>query len=420
MSSITINITDGYPPFEVIIKPLNITNIYPDLGTYIINDLELGDYEITTIDGSTCFVIKNISLTTTTTTTTTTTSTTTTTTTTEQLAALVLTWEDINTTPVNDAYSLNDWNTLFDLPNYGNPFTEIIVEGNVVYLLGGSNISIKDGIFSNAIFPLISPTFLNGFLISIVDLANCVVETGEYSFGYAPNVDQVYSKLETIDLPNLSYTGTGTAYYNTALVNLNLPNLLNADDYSFYSCTAITEFNLPILLTAGNYCFSNTTSVVTYYFPELTTAGHGCILNMYNDTCNEINLPSCISVGNFCFKGNWNISIINLPVVETLGDTTALSTGISIFDNPAQDILVDGYVPEYLITAEYGNDVFGYIEESQSITLTINSDLLTINSGNPDNDIAALLYASEQWRRDPITGFTPRNHYGNNVTIIPV
>ena len=45
-------------------------------------------------------------------------------------SALELTFDDITNVPVADAYSISDWNTFFDLPTNGNPFTS--VESNVL------------------------------------------------------------------------------------------------------------------------------------------------------------------------------------------------------------------------------------------------------------------------------------------------
>ena len=49
---------------------------------------------------------------------------------------------------VGDASVVGDWNTFFDLPAYGNPFTSVTIVGNEVQLFGGSNIEIKSQLFS--------------------------------------------------------------------------------------------------------------------------------------------------------------------------------------------------------------------------------------------------------------------------------
>ena len=53
---------------------------------------------------------------------------------------LELTFDDIANVPVADASSVSDWNTFFDLPTNGSPFTsvEIDVNGERVKLLSPS------------------------------------------------------------------------------------------------------------------------------------------------------------------------------------------------------------------------------------------------------------------------------------------
>ena len=87
--------------------------------------------------------------------------------------------------------------------------------------------------------------------------------------------------------------------------------------------------------------------------------------------------------------------------------------------------MVDGYVPQYPIVLNGNDMVFAYIAWDElhapdNVSLTINEDVLTIADGNMENDIAYLMYGGELWRADPVSGFLPRNHYGNRVTIIPV
>ena len=88
MSSITINIINGTPPYVVEIQPGDVFMSFPTGGTKIINDLSEGEYTIILTDNVGCEDDANVSLQTTTTTTTlepttTTTSSTTTTTTTQ-------------------------------------------------------------------------------------------------------------------------------------------------------------------------------------------------------------------------------------------------------------------------------------------------------------------------------------------------
>lgn len=134
---------------------------------------------------------------------------TTTTTTTQAPSSLKLTFDNISNANalVGDASSVTDWNTFFDLPAFGNPFTSVSIVGNEVNLIGGSGITIKSTLFDS-----------NNNLISIIDNSNCIIASGENSFSRALN-------LTTVDLPSLLFAG----------------------EYSFAITPNVTSFNLPLL-----------------------------------------------------------------------------------------------------------------------------------------------------------------------------
>ena len=274
-----------------------------------------------------------------------------------ELLPLVLTWEDINVTPVTDPYSLEAWNNYFDLPAYGNPFQSITVEGNVVRLYGGSGITIKEGIFSNSAYPVESPQTLNGFLLSIVDLADCVVATGEYSFAYLPNVEEIESKLTEVILPVLENVYEWSFAYNKALVTLEAPKTKRIWDYGFFNCIGVPYFDMDELVRVDDYGLAETRGVETYYFPLLITAGNYAMMNMYSSMCKTINLPVCTSVGDGCFAGNWSIEYIYLQSILTLGSSATNGVYQDVFSNEEDDILVDGYVPQYPLVLSGSNGV---------------------------------------------------------------
>ena len=66
---------------------------------------------------------------------------------------------------------MNQWNTFFDLPTNGNPFTSLNVLDNTISLYGGNNITLKDSLFANSTQ-----------IISVFDDANCVIVIGSDSF----------------------------------------------------------------------------------------------------------------------------------------------------------------------------------------------------------------------------------------------
>ena len=173
----------------------------------------------------------------------------------EQPQALELTWDDIANVPVADASSLTDWNTFFDLPTNGTPFTSVIVVGNGVNLFGGSGINLRDNLFSG-----------NTNLLSVDDTANCITTAGDSCFDTC-----------------------------TSITTFNLPSLTTAGDSCFESCTSVTTFNLPLLTTAGDGCFNSCSSLTTIDLPELTTAGDGCFSDCSSIT--SFDLSSCTNLG---------------------------------------------------------------------------------------------------------------------------
>jgi len=72
---------------------------------------------------------------------------------------------------VGDSSNVGDWNTFFDLPTYGSPFTSVYIIDDVVNLIGGSNIETIFGLFS-----------FNTNLLEVDDKSNCVVTLGDESF----------------------------------------------------------------------------------------------------------------------------------------------------------------------------------------------------------------------------------------------
>jgi hypothetical protein len=168
---------------------------------------------------------------------------------------------------VGDASSVEDWNTFFDLPTNGSPFTSVVIVGNEVQLIGGSGITLNNG-FTNDLS-----------IISVIDEIGCIISTVSQCF-------ESCNSLTTIDLPAL----------------------LIADDYSFGSCEALTSINLPLLTTAGGSCFEYCTSLTSISLPSLlvaTTVGflEGCT------SLTSINLPSCTNLGDSVGDNNVFLSI---------------------------------------------------------------------------------------------------------------
>jgi hypothetical protein len=222
------------------------------------------------------------------------------------IQALRLTFDSIENANllVGDASSVSDWNTFFDLPTYGNPFTSVEVVGNEVRLFGGSEIVIKEGLFDR-------PDGLGESLLEVNDQIGCIIE--------------------------LEYSAFGDSDYNGCynLTYVNLPNVTVAGGYAFGTAGYLSEIliiNLPQLITAGNICFSGCYSINVLNFPLLTTAGLACFNGI--ESLTTINLPSCTNLGGTVGDDNVFQGITGNTITATFN--SALATNNS--GNPDGDI----------------------------------------------------------------------------------
>ena len=247
-------------------------------------------YEIVTVYYPTsCFTTTKCPTTTTTSSSTSTTTTTTTT----QVPSLKLTFDDIANANslVGDVYNVTDWNTFFDLPTYGNPFTSVEIIGNEVNLIGGSDIKVKPG--------LMWDYQEEEFLIKIED-TNCITSVGGDAFSYCygltdvvlPECKIIYGYPEFND-----YGGFGEC---RNLINLSIPLLEIAGHSSFYYCESLTLLDFPLLVNVGEQCFSLCTNLTL------------------------LNLISCNNLGGTIF--NNNVFKFNVGQTITLAVPAALMT----------------------------------------------------------------------------------------------
>ena len=315
---------------------------------------------------------------------------------------LELTWENINVVPIADKSLVSSWNTFFDLPNYGTPFTDVVIQGNVVKLYGATNISLKRDLFCRKAYRSVE-------LLKIRDYAHCIYTVEMEAFSV-----NTTSKLQDVILP-VTHTVSQLAFKdNSTLTYVSIPEVVEIGQFGFYGCYNVNQFIFDKLIDAGDYAFYRTDGVETYRFPLLETAGDYCFASLYGDRCKTIDLPNCLSIGDNCFKGQAYCSLIKLPKVTSLGSTISDGGRVNLFDDPLH-ITVDGYTPQYPIIYNGDNGVFYYLGSRTQLTLHINSTILTQDGGYPDNDICRLLQAGELYN---INEFI--EHYGNNVTIIPV
>ncbi len=332
----------------------------------------------------------------------------------ENTPALRLLWDDIINAPVGNVNSVSDWNTFMQVDtNADTPFSEVIVRGNEINLIGSTNLRLNDSLFVG--------TF-STHLISVIDDANCISSVGSGCFADVINYLYYCDNLTTVILPTCTHVYSYGFYNCTSLAITNF-NMLNiAEDYAFYNCTTLTGFTAPVATSFNNYTFGNCSSIITVIADNLITAGDGCF--SYTSAATYYDFPSLLTGGSSCFAMSYDTSLlsINIPIATTIGDTAfyGCSSLTSIYApncvNLGSDSTVDSFMFHYL---EHGEtftvdliDFYNNINQGLStisgssfnyttgrfttpnnyFTITVPSSLLTDNMGTLNRNLAELLY----------------------------
>jgi hypothetical protein len=148
-------------------------------------------------------------------------------------AGLVLVYNDITNAPVVDPADVAQWNSLFDLPSSGNPFTSVLISGTqTIVLIGGSNINCDVVNFSS-----------DTNIISINDTAGCI--TGQC--------------IKSTDC--------------TSLISVNYPNAVLFSKLDHAGCNQLVTVNAPLVENIGSACFKNCLVLKTFYVPSCIDLG---------------------------------------------------------------------------------------------------------------------------------------------------
>lgn len=158
--------------------------------------------------------------------------------------ALELTFDDIANVPVADASSISDWNTFFDLPTNGSPFTSVEVVGDMVRLIGGSGITVKEYLF-----------FENTNIVRFDDLALCISQTEFNSFSSCDN-------LLYVSMNNATIIGEGTFTVCTAMTYVSLNNATTIGDGCFSVCSALQNVLMPSCTALGTTTGDNSVFLI--------------------------------------------------------------------------------------------------------------------------------------------------------------
>jgi len=243
-----------------------------------------------------------------------------------------------------DVTNVINWNTVFDLPTLGTPFTSVAVIANSRIILS------NPGNINTTPYRLFSPlaTGYSDDLISIVD-------TGV-----------------------LLHIGDSCFSDNIGLTSANFAEVVELDaDSPFGGCENLATVNIPKLAIINYGGFENTYALSSVNFPLLTTLGFGS--TFVNSNITSINAPLVEYIPDNCFTST-GITVANFPLAIIVGD--------SAFENcPLNTIDLSSCTN---LGATTGNDnVFNGIS-GRTIELKVPTSLLTCNGGNPDGDIQYL------------------------------
>lgn len=281
-------------------------------------------------------------------------------------ASFELTWANISLVPVANPANVSDWNTFFNLPAMGNSFTSVVVDGDVVHLIGGSNILIDNILF-----------YGNSALVKVKDTANSIVGVKNGSFYSCGNLTEVSLPVCTSTYTTPASTPIGSFMNCTSLVIADFPAALDIGDRGFSNCTNLINVNFPSLTLARNYAFAST-GLISPSFPSLDTAYIGAFSSNYNLT--NPSFPNLQAIWSGCFANDSSLVDLTLPSVSTIGD--------QVFWNCVNLTTLHIEPASQLGTTVLNDSVF-YLDASM-MDLYVNISLQTCNAGNPDGDITYL------------------------------
>ena len=223
--------------------------------------------------------------------------------------SLRLTFNDIRNVEgvINDPTDVSAWNTYFELPDYGSEFTSVTVDGGLVTLSGGSNITLKESLFDQA-------DELGTYLLEVDD-DGCVVGVEPSAFGDSNELG--CPNLTSVNLPNATTIGTAAFSSCASLTTINLAKTTEVGEGAFYQCTSLTTIELPSAITIGDYAFEGCTSLVYVSLPVCTNLGSttvddGVFLDVGSDKEMSITVPEAIKFdGDLIYASLDNTLVVN-------------------------------------------------------------------------------------------------------------
>lgn len=325
--------------------------------------------------------------------------------------SLELTFDNITNADllVGDSKDYADWNDFFGLPTNGTEFYAVTIDGNVVTLSGGGDITITEYLLQNNT-NITKVNDLLGAVSSIENGAfhNCIYLTEAIFPACTELVQTAYDgafegcdRLVTVDFPLLTSIHICGFYDCLVLENINFPSVTFIGESAFSETPRLIDLSFPKVLHIGNYAFMYNPAT-SISFPLLQSTGDACFQSM--DNLETVSLPSLVSLGEENFTGDNLITVISLPKATSIAiNGFAEVEGITTVSLPLVRTignwsfygciaLTSLSIPSCtaLGSSVGNNSVFTGIT-TNTITLTVSSTLMTCNTGGtPDGDIAIL------------------------------
>lgn len=221
-------------------------------------------------------------------TTTTSSSTTTTTTTLIPGLELRLVWDNIVNVPVSNVLNLDEWNTLFDFPNQGYPFTNVSVSENTV-----------------------------------------ILHAPDIEFVFTDNIFLNNSNLIAVSINNMltfCYIAISTFQGCINLTSINIPTCVSIAQHAFDGCVSLSSFIIsPLIDGFSIYTFKDCVNLFVFDYPNVIGVGSGAFQGCINAT--TFNLPSATFMGGNQFDNLVFDGIIGQTITITIPSILMTNNG---------------------------------------------------------------------------------------------
>lgn len=125
-------------------------------------------------------------------------------------------------------------------------------------------------------------------------------------------------KLESINIPNLTFAGRNCFKNCKALKSVDLSKCKEINESCCEDCISLTTALLDSANEIQNYAFKNCSSLQSVRVPSVVSIGEGAFCNT---ALKRIDLLNCRSVGKDAFKNCKTLSVFNSPNLTSIGES---------------------------------------------------------------------------------------------------